>query len=48
MYRVNELWEKAFFLLLVLMPLSFSAKTTDNREQLFQSLDNALPIRLIM
>ena len=43
MYRVNELWGKAFFfLLLVLMPLSLAAKTTDNIEQLFQSLDNAI------
>ena len=43
MYRINELWEKAFFfLLLVLMPLSLSAKTADNIEQLFQSLDNAI------
>ena len=41
MYRVNELWGKAFFfLLLVLMPLSLAAKTTDNIEQLFLSLDN--------
>ena len=31
MYRVNELWGKAFFFLLfVLMPLSLAAKTTDN------------------
>lgn len=43
MYRINELWGKAFFfLLLVLMPLSLSAKTADNIEQLFQSLDNAI------
>lgn len=43
MYRVNELWGKAFFFLLfVLMPLSLAAKTTDNMEQLFQSLDNAI------
>ena len=43
MYRVNELWGKAFFFLLfVLMPLSLAAKTTDNIEQLFQSLDNAI------
>lgn len=43
MYRINELWGKAFFfLLLVLMPLSLAAKTTDNIEQLFQSLDNAI------
>lgn len=43
MYRINELWGKAFFFLLfVLMPLSLAAKTTDNIEQLFQSLDNAI------
>lgn len=43
MYRINELRGKAFFfLLLVLMPLSLSAKTADNIEQLFQSLDNAI------
>ena len=43
MYRINELWGKAFFfLLLVLMPLSLSAKTADNIEQLLQSLDNAI------
>lgn len=43
MYRINELRGKAFFfLLLVLMPLSLAAKTTDNIEQLFQSLDNAI------
>lgn len=43
MYRVNELWGKAFFFLLfVLMPLSLAAKKTDNIEQLFQSLDNAI------
>lgn len=43
MYRVNELWRKAFFFLLfVLMPLSLAAKTTDNIEQLLHSLDNAI------
>ena len=43
MYRINELWGKAFFFLLfVLMPLSLAAKKTDNIEQLFQSLDNAI------
>ena len=43
MYRVNELWGKAFFFLLfVLMPLSLAAKTTDNIEQLLHSLDNAI------
>ena len=43
MYRINELWGKAFFfLLLVLMPLSLSAETADNTEQFLQSLDNAI------
>lgn len=49
MYRVNELWGKAFFFLLfVLMPLSLAAKTTDNIEQLFRVWTTPLPIRLIM
>ncbi len=49
MYRVNELWGKAFFFLLfVLVPLSLAAKTTDNIEQLFRVWTTPLPIRLIM
>lgn len=48
MYRVNELWGKAFFFLLfVLMPLSLAAKTTD-KSSFFRVWTTPLPIRLIM
>lgn len=43
MYSVKEFWGKTIFLLiLVLMSPSVYANPTDNIEQLFQSLDDAI------